>query len=87
LITEQEKSGRAVREFCRERDIGEHSFYMWRQRFRQDRPVTFALVETKPVAAAPSVIEVLLTTGDRLRIPGEPHILGMVLAVLRERHD
>jgi hypothetical protein len=46
--------------------------------------VTFALVETKPTPE-PTLIDIVLASGDRLRIPGEAATLRMVLSVLRER--
>jgi hypothetical protein len=47
-ITEQEASGLSIRAYCKERGIGEHSFYVWRQRLRRtEEPVGLALVETK----------------------------------------
>jgi transposase-like protein len=61
-VCEQELSGESVRSFCRRNGLGEHSFYMWRQRLRrqprQDQqrpgppPVSFALVH--PVPARPA---------------------------------
>jgi hypothetical protein len=84
LVTEQEKSGKSVRAFCHERELGEYSFYTWRQRLRKEEPVTFALVDTGRSAEA-ATIELVLTSGDRLRIPGEAATLRMVLAVIRER--
>ena len=84
LIAEQEKSGKSVRAFCRERELGEYSFYTWRSRLRKEEPVTFALVETTRCGEA-ATIELILTSGDRLRIPGDAAALRMVLAVLRER--
>ncbi len=84
VIAQQEKSGQSVRTFCRERGIGEHSLYQWRQRLRQEVPVTFALVETKCAAAEPAMLELLLTSGDRLRIPAETNTLRTVIAALRQ---
>lgn len=83
LIAEQEKSGKTVRAFCRERDLGEYSFYTWRQRLRKEQPVTFALVETGR-SAEPASLELILRSGDRLRLPSEAATLRMVLAVIRE---
>lgn len=85
VIGQQEKSGQSVRAFCRERGIGEHSLYMWRQRLRREAPVTFALVQTNRAAAEPAMLELLLAGGDRLRIPAEANALRTVLAVLREQ--
>ena len=85
MVGLQEKSGQSVRVFCRERGLSEASFYGWRQRLqRKDKPVTFALVETA-AAATEAGIEVLLTSGDRLRIGRDAATLRMVLSVLRER--
>jgi hypothetical protein len=82
-IAEQEKSGQSVRVFCRDRSLGEYSFYTWRRRLRKERPVSFALVETARSAGA--MIEFVLTSGDRLRIAAEADTLRTVMGVLRER--
>jgi transposase-like protein len=85
MIAEQEKSGRSVRAFCRERGVGEHSFYQWRRRLRQsEAPVTFALVETQR-SAQPARIELVLASGELLRIPPEAASLRLVLEVLRQQ--
>lgn len=84
LIAEQEKSGKSVRAFCRERELGEYSFYTWRSRLRKEETATFALVDTTGFGEA-ATIELILTSGDRLRIPSESATLRMVLAVVRER--
>lgn len=87
MVELQEKSGQSVRVFCQERSLSEPSFYSWRQRLRKDhpdRPVSFALVDTK-TTAADAALEVVLQSGDRLRIPRDPATLRMVLSVLRER--
>ena len=70
LIAEQEASGQKARPFCRERGIGEYSFYKWRRRLRRGDTVPFALLETAP-AAIPiedSALELVLRNGERLRI-------------------
>jgi hypothetical protein len=86
-IAQQEQSGQSVRAFCKEQRVGEASFYYWRQRLREEKaPVRFALLETKPVSKAkPQLIELVLASGDHLRIPGDPATLRLVLSVLRER--
>jgi len=88
LIGEQEASGQKVRPFCRERGLGEHSFYYWRKRLRTEQPVRFAVLETKPemesLAEAFS-LELVLTNGELLRI-GErvdAATLRMVLEAVR----
>jgi hypothetical protein len=70
LIAEQEASGQRARPFCRERGIGEWSFYKWRKRLRQNSTVEFALLETAPAAAAipDPALELILLNGERLRI-------------------
>jgi hypothetical protein len=84
-IVEQEKSGGSIRAYCKAIGIPEHAFYGWRQRLRVETPVTFALVETKQRANEAVFIEVVLTQGDRLRIPGDEATLRLVLGVLREQ--
>ena len=84
-ITEQETGGQTIRAYCGERGLKESAFYGWRGRLRkQNTPVRFALVETKPALETAAPIELLLASGDRLRIPSDAATLKMVLAVLRE---
>jgi putative transposase len=69
LIAEQQTSGQSVRPFCRERGITEPSFYYWRKRLRENGTVRFALLQTKTaIADAAPAIELVLSTGERLRI-------------------
>ena len=84
-IAEQETGGQSIRAYCRERELKESAFYGWRGRLRkQNTPVRFALVETKPAVETPLPLELLLASGDRLRIPADAATLKLVLAVLRE---
>ena len=83
-IAQQESSGQSIRAYCRGRGLQEHAFYGWRQRLRKQPPVRFALVETKPVLESTAPIELILASGDRLRIPQDAATLKLVLAVLRE---
>ena len=88
LIRQQAQSGLSVSAFCRERGVSDQSFYNWRKRFSESEPVRFALVEAgMPVAKDKASIELVLTSGDRLRIgPGaDAATLRTVLSVLRER--
>ena len=94
-ISEQENSGQSVRTFCRERSVGEHSFYMWRQRLRggkekrkKEKPVRFALVDRGAGSAAElrgASLELLLPSGERLRIERgvDAETLRLVLEALR----
>lgn len=88
VIAEQEASGQNARPFCRERGIGEYSFYKWRKRLRQSEPVRFALVETAPAATDrrdSAALELVLPGGERLRIGSgvDAETLGVVLEALR----
>ena len=83
-VAQQVKSGESIRAFCEQRGLSEHAFYNWRQKLRTESPMTFALVETEATVEA-AVIEVVLATGDRLRIPAQEATLRMVLSVLRGR--
>jgi hypothetical protein len=65
--------------------LSEACFYGWRQRLlKQTPPVRFALVETKQTAEAVPPIELILPSGERLRIPQDAAALKLVLTVLRE---
>ena len=69
LIRQQEGSGVAVSAFCREHSVSEPSFYGWRKRLKAGGPVRFALVEASaPSAINSAAIELVLVSGDRLRI-------------------
>ena len=87
LIAKQEQSGVSVRAFCQQHRTSEYSFYHWRKRVREQLPIKFALVETNRAApAAVAAVEVMLTTGERVRIMTgvEAATLRLVLNVLRE---
>ena len=76
-----------MRAFSKQHRTSEHSFYQWRKRLREQLPMKFALVETSRSApAGVAAVEVMLTTGERLRImPGvDAATLRLVLSVLRE---
>ena len=87
-IAEQERSGISVKKFCSER-FAENQFYYWRKRLRsRQEPVRFALVErgaTPSAAAAKAELELVLVSGERLRIgPGvDVTTLRAVLEALR----
>ena len=87
LIAGQEQSGLSVRAFCKQHRASEHSFYQWRKRPAERLPMKFALVETNRAApTAVAAVEVMLASGERLRIaPGiDAATLRLVLSVLRE---
>ena len=87
LIAAQQQSGMSVRAFCRQRRTSEYRFYHWRKRLAEQLPMKFALVETiRSAPAAVAAVEVILASGEQLRIaPGiEAATLRLVLHVLRE---
>ncbi len=87
LIAKQQQSGLSVRAFCQQHGTSEYSFYHWRKRLAAQLPMKFALVETSRSApAAVAAVEVILASGERLRIvPGvDATTLRLVLSVLRE---
>jgi hypothetical protein len=86
LIAEQKKSEKTIRAFCQEHGQKEHSFYFWRQQLAPEKAVRFALVETHGGLPVRERIEILLNSGEKLRIPpgADAATLRMVLAVLRE---
>ncbi len=76
-----------MRAFSQQRRISEHSFYQWRKRLGEQLPMKFALVQTsRNTPGAVAAVEVMLTSGERLRIaPGiDAATLRLVLSVLRE---
>lgn len=80
-IAAQQRSGVSVKQFCSEQGLTECSFYAWRKRLQQTGPVRFALVDRRPrrqEPAADAALELVLTTGERLRISA-----GVDVATLR----
>jgi hypothetical protein len=87
-IAAQGRSGMSVKQFCKEQGLTECSFYAWRKRLQESGPVRFALVERsarRQERTAEAVLEVVLATGERLRIGSGVDIttLRTVLDVLR----
>ena len=70
LVAEHGRSSLTVKQFCQERGITQWSFYAWRKRLREEGTVRFALVERGGVQreSAAAGLELILTTGERLRI-------------------
>jgi transposase len=87
-IAAQQGSGVSVKQFCKEQGLTEYSFYAWRKRLQQTGPVRFALVDRSPRRQEPTAeaaLEVLLPTGERLRISAgvDAATLRTVLDALR----
>ena len=77
-----------MKQFCTEQGLTEYSFYAWRKRLQQTGPVWFALVDRSPrrqKRAAEAALELVLATGERLRISAavDATTLRTVLEVLR----
>jgi hypothetical protein len=83
-IAAQQRSGISVKQFCKEQGLTEYSFYAWRKRLRKKAPVRFALVDraARQEPAAEAALELVLATGDRLRIG-----VGVDAATLRRVLD
>lgn len=87
-IAAQGRSGKSIKQYCQEQGLTEHSFYAWRKRLRESGPVRFALVERstrRQERTAEAVLELVLASGERLRIGAGVDIttLRTVLGVLR----
>ena len=70
-ISAQERSGISVKHFCKQQGLTEQSFYYLRKRLQTTTTsMRFALVETEPRrgTAEHAALELVLTTGERLRI-------------------
>jgi transposase-like protein len=87
-IAAHQRSGLSVKRFCNEHGLAECSFYAWRKRLQEKGPVRFALVERsarRPERMAEAALELVLATGERLRIGTgvDTATLRAVLNVLR----
>lgn len=87
-IEAQERSSKSVARFCKDQGFTEQAFYFWRKRLRNQQPIRFALLETEAVRQQPATeagLELVLTTGERLRIGAgvETTTLRRVLEALR----
>lgn len=85
VVARQQRSGMEVRPYCEQQGIREPSFYAWRKRLKQQEPLSFALVETHAMKHSPELLELILTTGERLRISAgvDGSTLRKVLEALR----
>jgi transposase-like protein len=97
VVLSQRSSGLSVAAFCRREGISPATFYRWRRDAGRGR-ASFAEVRVNDVAKASAAhsdalescavpVEVLLASGDRLRLSGpcDPVWLGRIVAVLRGR--
>ena len=86
-LAAQKQSGVSVKQFCEQQGLTEQSFYYWRKRLQTPASMQFALVEAEPRrgSAEHAALELLLTTGERLRISAgvDARTLQQVLEALR----
>ena len=87
-IAAQQRSGISVKQFCKEQGVTEYCFYAWRKRLQETGPVRFALVDRRlrqEERAAQAALELVLATGERLRIGAgaDAATLRLVLGILR----
>lgn len=87
-LTEQERRGVSVKQFCKDQGLTKCSFYAWRKRLRGPGPVRFALVERgtgRQEPAKGASLELVRATGERLRIGTgvDATTFGTVLEALR----
>ena len=86
-------SGLSVRQFCKQEGLQEPTFYSWRKKRTGDdseqedqhKPKPSAFIEVSMPQSNPTVIELLLTSGNTLRMPtgADSTTLSMVLSVVR----
>src|ERR1700738_3333732 len=86
-VAAQKQSGVSVKQFCEQQGLTEQSFYYWRKRLQTSVSMRFALVEAEPRrgSAEHVALELVLTTGERLRIGTgvDTRTLQQVLEALR----
>ena len=94
MVRGQAQSGLSIRAWCREHDLGEHSFYWWRVRLSQSgrgekvRSTTPTFVpvrvSSQGVSGTEGQIEIALSGDRRVRLigPVNREALADVLAVL-----
>jgi hypothetical protein len=85
-----QRSGLSVAAFCRRQGLAEARFYAWRrllaQRDAEQRAFVPVQVLSESTPASGRMLEVILTSGRRLRVPGgfDAATLRQVLTVLEE---
>jgi len=86
-------SGLSVRQFCKQEGLPEPAFYVWRRKFSggnserndQDKPKPSAFIEVAMPRSNSVAIELLLISGNTLRIPSgvDTATLSTILSVVR----
>ena len=85
-------SGLSVRQFCTNEGLSEPSFYAWRKKLaggsvqdEKDKPEPSAFIEVAIPRSNSAAVELLMTSGNTLRIPAgvDTATLSTVLSVVR----
>jgi hypothetical protein len=86
----RQASGLSVRQFCKREGLQEPTFYSWRKKLtgndtESENLDTLPFIEVAMPQNASAVMELLLTSGNTLRIPAgvDSATLSMVLSVAR----
>lgn len=88
-------SGLSIRQFCRQEGLSEPQFYLWRKKLsssgitdaiHQDEPRQEAFIEVALPKNSDIAIEVLLSSGNMVRIPfgADTATLNNVISALRQ---
>lgn len=87
VIADQAASGLGVEAFCRERGVCKASFYPWRRRLSSApaQAVSFARIETRQATECAAPLELIFTTGERLRIAkdADASLLQLIVTAVR----
>ena len=94
-IKKWRKSGLSVRQFCKNHELSEPSFYFWRRKLtkagktqavRQKDKESSAFIEVSIPDGSSSIMELILTSGNILKIDSsvDTKVLNNVLSVLKE---
>jgi len=83
-------SGLSIRQFCKQEGLTEPAFYIWRKKLtgsdtESENLDTLPFIEVSMPQSNPTGIELLLTSGNTLRIPAgaDSTTLSTVLSVVR----
>ena len=87
-------SGLSIRQFCKDEGLSEPALYLWRKKLtgvssvhdEQDKPESSAFIEVSMPKSDHFAIELLLTSGNTMRIhPGIDSVtFGTVVSVLHQ---
>ena len=87
-----QSSGLSVRQFCKQEGLATSAFYVWRKKLAggsvqddKDKPEPSAFIAVAMPRSNSAAVELLLTSGNTLRIPAgvDTATLSTVLSVVR----